>query len=212
MAQSFFMMHDIIKAAVRGGHLCGRTRRTVPNDAAPPPSWRTWRTSMIDKIKHALESSLLYLASAMLAIMAGLMLWQVFTRYVLASPALYTEELLRFMMIWMAFLGSAYAFGTRQHLSLVFVIEALSGRKKLILMLINDTVVLVFSAFILFLGGIKAVTSSMTQYSPIMRIPIGEVYLIMPIAAVLIFILQSLNMIILVRDSNRAALKPVGSL
>lgn len=167
---------------------------------------------MIDKIKHALESSLLYLASAMLAIMAGLMLWQVFTRYVLASPALYTEELLRFMMIWMAFLGSAYAFGTRQHLSLVFVIEALSGRKKLILMLINDTVVLVFSAFILFLGGIKAVTSSMTQYSPIMRIPIGEVYLIMPIAAVLIFILQSLNMIILVRDSNRAALKPVGSL
>ncbi|QQM30383.1 TRAP transporter small permease [Martelella lutilitoris] len=167
---------------------------------------------MIDKTKHALESALLYLTSAMLAIMAGLMLWQVFTRYVLASPALYTEELLRFMMIWMAFLGSAYAFGTRQHLSLVFVIEALSGRKKLILMLINDTVVLVFSAFILFLGGIKAVTSSMTQFSPIMRIPIGEVYLIMPIAAVLIFILQSLNMIILIRDSNRAALKPVGSL
>ncbi|MET3598333.1 TRAP transporter small permease [Martelella mangrovi] len=167
---------------------------------------------MIDKTKHALESLLLYLTSAMLAIMVGLMLWQVFTRYVLAAPALYTEELLRFMMIWMAFLGSAYAFGTRQHLSLVFAIEALSGRKKLILMLINDAVVLVFSVFILFLGGIKAVSSSMAQFSPIMRIPIGDVYLIMPIAAVLIFILQSLNMIILVRDSNRASLKPVGSL
>lgn len=166
---------------------------------------------MLDKIKRAIETLLLGVTSAMLAVMVALMLWQVFTRYVLAAPALYTEELLRFMMIWMAFLGSAYAFGTRQHLSLVFAVEALSGRKRLILMLINDSVVLIFSFFILFMGGIRAVTSSMAQFSPIMRVPIGDVYLIMPIAAALIFVLQLLNMIELVRNYREAPIQAAGS-
>ncbi|TCT28924.1 TRAP transporter small permease [Martelella mediterranea] len=163
---------------------------------------------MLGKTKNVLESLLVYLTSAMLAVMVCLMLWQVFTRYVLSAPALYTEELLRFTMIWMAFLGSAYAFGTRQHLALIFVVDALSGRKRLLLMLINDSVVLLFSVFILFIGGIKAVTSSMTQLSPIMRIPIGDVYMIMPITAVLIFILQLLNMAELIKEYNKNNTKP----
>ncbi|WP_181409747.1 TRAP transporter small permease [Martelella alba] len=167
---------------------------------------------MLDKIKTTLEKILLYLTSAMLAVMVCLMLWQVFTRYVLASPALYTEELLRFMMIWMAFLGSAYAFGTRQHLSLVFMVDAMSGRKQLILMLINDAVILLFALLILLPGGIKAVTSSMEQFSPIMRIPIGEVYMIMPITAVLIAILQILNMADLLRNHKHRHLQAEGTL
>ena len=84
---------------------------------------------MLTKLKTSLERALAALTSFMLAVMVCLMLWQVFTRYVLQTPALFTEEMLRFTMIWMALLGSAYCFGRRKHLSLVFVLEALPPRK-----------------------------------------------------------------------------------
>ena len=159
---------------------------------------------MLLKFKTGLESALAVLTSFMLAVMVCLMLWQVFTRYVLQTPALFTEEMLRFTMIWMALLGSAYCFGRRKHLSLVFVLEVLSPSKRRVVTIINDIIVLCFAFFILFLGGIRAVESTMQQFSPILRVPIGYVYLILPITAVLIFILQSLNMIDVIQNGDRS--------
>lgn len=159
---------------------------------------------MLKTLKTGLEKALAVLTSFMLAVMVCLMLWQVFTRYVLQTPALFTEEMLRFTMIWMALLGSAYCFGRRKHLSLVFVLEALSPAKRRLFVVVNDIIVLCFAFFILFLGGIRAVESTMQQFSPILRVPIGYVYLILPITAVLIFILQSLNTIDFIKNSDRA--------
>ncbi|WP_161556031.1 TRAP transporter small permease [Mangrovicoccus ximenensis] len=155
---------------------------------------------MLTRLKTGIEKTLLAIASAMLVAMVGLMLWQVFTRYVLQAPALYAEELLRFMMIWMAFLGTAHAFGVRRHLSLVFLTGRLQGRRRLALLLANDAVTMLFAGVIMFLGGLKAMGSSMEQFSPILRLPIGQVYLIMPLTAVLILVLQGLKMTELVRD------------
>ncbi|MFV0335106.1 MAG: TRAP transporter small permease [Tropicimonas sp.] len=158
------------------------------------------------RLKSGLEAALLVVTSAMLAFMVCLMLWQVFSRYVLATPALFTEELLRFTMIWMAFLGAAYAFGTRRHLSLVFLVEIMTGRRKMMLMMFNDLVILLFAGIIMFLGGLRAVSSTMEQFSPILRWPIGDVYRIMPITALLIVALQLLNMIELYRSYRSGAL------
>lgn len=155
---------------------------------------------MLLRIKTGLERILLAITATMLAIMVCLMLWQVFTRYVLAIPALFTEELLRFTMIWMALLGSAYAFGTNQHLSLGLVVEMLSPTKRRVLAIVNGLIVLGFAFVILLFGGIQASVSTMQQFSPILRVPIGYVYLILPITAVLIVILQCLNLILLICD------------
>ena len=45
--------------------------------------------------------------------MTFLVLYQVFTRYVLNSPAAFTEELVRYSLIWTGFIVAAYAFSTR---------------------------------------------------------------------------------------------------
>lgn len=47
---------------------------------------------MLFRIKSQVERLLLVLMGVTLAVMAGLMLWQVFTRYVLATPALFTRK------------------------------------------------------------------------------------------------------------------------
>lgn len=50
------------------------------------------------------------LACAMLALAAGLGLWQIITRFIIERPAEWTEVLIRFSLIWMVFLGIPLAF------------------------------------------------------------------------------------------------------
>lgn len=147
--------------------------------------------------KRWLENGLLVLMAMMLIVMVCLMLWQVTTRYILGVPALYTEETLRFLMIWMALTGAAYCFGANKHLSLDLIPSLLSEKAGRFLYFINSLVVLSFSGFVLLLGGWRASMSALDQVSPIMQIPMGYVYFILPISAVLIFILQLINVFLI---------------
>lgn len=52
----------------------------------------------------------MYTACAMLAVAASLGVFQIITRFVLESPAEWTEVLIRFSLIWMVFLGIPMAF------------------------------------------------------------------------------------------------------
>ena len=48
----------------------------------------------------------------LLSFMTILVLIQVFSRYVLNSPVAFTEELVRYSLIWTGFIGAAYAFSS----------------------------------------------------------------------------------------------------
>ncbi|WP_353980288.1 TRAP transporter small permease [Salinicola endophyticus] len=145
-------------------------------------------------LKRWLERALLFSISTMLVIMVCLMLWQVITRYLLGVPAIYTEETLRFLMIWMALIGSAYCFSTHQHLSLDLIPARLSHAFARVLYLINSLIVLGFAVIVLLLAGWQTSLSNLDQVSPILQIPMGYVYLILPLSAVLIIALQLANL------------------
>ncbi|WP_447928835.1 TRAP transporter small permease [Vreelandella sp. EE27] len=146
--------------------------------------------------KKMLESVLLFLMSTMLVVMVGLMLWQVITRYLLGVPALYTEETLRFLMIWMSLIGAAYCFGTHKHLSLELVPSLVPRRVGKVMYFLNSLIVLAFAILILLWGGWKTSMSAFNQVSPIMQLSMGYVYFILPISAVLTFVLQLINLLL----------------
>tara|TARA_R110000751_G_scaffold111228_1_gene209377 strand:+ start:315 stop:815 length:501 start_codon:yes stop_codon:yes gene_type:complete len=143
--------------------------------------------------KKGLERTLLALICTLLVIMVCLMLWQVFTRYVLATPALFTEETLRFTMIWMALLGTAYCFGTRKHLSLELLVHVSPPGVQKALGVFNGLVTIAFAGFVMLMGGWQASQSAMTQLSPIMQLSMGLIYLAVPVSAGLIIALQAIN-------------------
>jgi TRAP-type C4-dicarboxylate transport system permease small subunit len=80
------------------------------------------------KAERATTALATALACAMLAIAAGLGLWQIVTRFVIERPAEWTEVLIRFSLIWMVFLGIAQAFRVGAMVS-VDVLYRLSGRR-----------------------------------------------------------------------------------
>ena len=108
----------------------------------------------LTKIKKGMNFLLSRIAAVLLSTMTLLVLYQVFTRYVLNSPAAFTEEIVRYLLIWTGFIGAAYAFSTRQHMALVLVRDRLSPNRKEStddseLMLL----ILVFALFVIIIGG-----------------------------------------------------------
>lgn len=131
------------------------------------------------------------LAAVLVTIMATLVLdvlWQVFTRFVLADPSSYTEELARYLMIWVGLLGAGYAAGKKMHLAVDLLPRKVSGRRARGLTIVIHSCTLVFALAVLVGGGARLVWTMLYlgQTSAGLQLPLGYVYLAVPISGLLI--------------------------
>lgn len=115
---------------------------------------------LLTTVKKFMIKLLAGIATILLSAMTLLVLYQVFTRYVLNSPAAFTEELVRYFLIWTGFIGAAYAFFTRQHMCLVLVRDSLNPAGRRILMTLVDLLILLFALFVITIGGFKLALSA----------------------------------------------------
>lgn len=148
---------------------------------------------ILTTIKKVLAKLLAGIATILLSIMTLLVLYQVFTRYVLNNPAAFTEELVRYFLIWTGFIGAAYAFLTRQHMNLVLILDKLSPVKRRMLMAVIDILILAFAIFVITIGGFKLAMSAVKVYSALLGIPRSLVYAMAPISGIFIIIAQIIN-------------------
>jgi len=127
----------------------------------------------------------------LLAVLMGVsvvnVVWQVFTRYVLRNPSSYTEELARYLLVWIGLLGAAYATGRGMHLAIDLVPAHLRGAGRRRLEIAIGLLVLVFALAGMVYGGSRLVwiTLYLRQTSAALGIPLGYVYLAIPLAGLL---------------------------
>lgn len=131
------------------------------------------------------------LAGVLIVIMAVMVvnvIWQVFTRYVLGAPSSYTEELARYLLIWVSLLGGAYAAGQRMHLAIDVVTSRLTDARKASMDTFIHVAVLVFAFTAMVVGGLRLVYLSfaLEQMSAALRLSLGYVYLVVPISGLLV--------------------------
>jgi len=127
--------------------------------------------------------------------------WQVITRFVLPTPSSYTEELARFLLIWISLLGAAYAYAHRLHLGIELLAARLSGRGKHWLAIIGYGLSGLFALLALVIGGsqLTLLTLELKQVSGALGLPMAYVYCVLPISGGLMvlfsldFIGQELN-------------------
>lgn len=144
-------------------------------------------------VKKVMTKLLAGIATVLLSVMTLLVLYQVFTRYVLNSPAAFTEELVRYFLIWTGFIGAAYAFVTREHMCLVLLRDSLKPGSRRILMTFLDLLILVFAIFVITIGGFKLAMSAQKVYSALLGIPRSLVYSMAPISGLFIIVAQIIN-------------------
>ena len=145
------------------------------------------------------------LALALIVVMACILLsvsWQVISRYLLKDPSSVTEELARFLLIWVGMLGAVYAYRTNSHLGLNLLLDKMSVAYKKVTLIGIQLLVIGFSGLVLVFGGIELVdlTLELNQISAALSLNMGIVYAILPISGVLLIVYSLANLLDLFSD------------
>lgn len=114
--------------------------------------------------------------------------WQVVSRYLLGTPSTITDELARFLFMWLALVGGAYTYGQGRHLAIDLLPQSLSGRKRLMIEALITLLIGLFAALIMVWGGGQLMQRTLAsgQISPALQLPMGWVYGAIPLSGLII--------------------------
>ncbi|WP_435954461.1 TRAP transporter small permease [Dryocola sp. BD626] len=139
---------------------------------------------ILKPLKLAVDRAIATFSVLVMIALVVCVVWQVFSRYVLNQPSTLTDELARFLMIWVGLLGASYTVGAQRHLSIDFLAMTLPEGKKPLLGLIINSLILLFSALVIVNGGLMLIDKTLAtgQLSAAMQIPMGYVYFVLPLS------------------------------
>lgn len=143
--------------------------------------------SLYLQLVSKLNKLIAWLLGIMVAVMTAVIFWQVFSRFVIGNPLRWSEELARYIMMYIVFMASSIALRHQRLIAVGAVVEKLSARKKRIMGIVINLLVIVFCV-LLFVNGLEMVDRASTQTSPAMKIPMSVPYAAIPIGAVLLMI------------------------
>ncbi len=134
---------------------------------------------------------------ALVVVMTVVVFLQVIYRYLLTQPLYWSEELARYLFVWISIFGAAHSVQRRGHFGMDFFYRMLpdTGRRFLIFViyLLMGVVILV-----LLVQGIILVQKTTAQQSPAMEISMGWAYACLPVGASLMAIHL---MVIIIKES-----------
>lgn len=136
------------------------------------------------RVKAGLDRVLGGALVGLMAVAVLNVLWQVATRFVLGDPSSFTEELARYLLIWIGVLGAGYAVGQRAHLALELLPERLEGRARRVLEYVIFGCMGAFALLVMVGGGVRLVYLQflLGQTSPTLGWPLGAVYAVVPLS------------------------------
>ncbi len=140
------------------------------------------------QVRERIDKVLAWVLIILLGILVLNVLWQVFSRYLMKSPSSFTDELARYLLIWVGILGASYASGKKLHLAIDILPSKLKANKRVVLDRFIYFLVGLFATLVMVVGGLRLVyiTLHLEQTSPALNLPIGYVYLVFPISGILI--------------------------
>ena len=135
---------------------------------------------LTDRLWRTLETG----AAIALGLMAALVIYQVGARYLFGSPPSWTEELARFLQVWLVLLASPICVRRGMHLAVDYVTPRLPPGAALAL---RTGVLLISALFCLGLAfyGARLLAVAGFQTSPALGISMVWPYLAVPVSGVL---------------------------
>ena len=106
----------------------------------------------------------------------------VLVRYVIPLPLTFTEELARYLMIWMALLAVSSGIAYREHIGVAFIFERFPPEMRRWMAVAFDVIGFAFF-FALFWYGLGFVDRGFSRFSMIYAIPKGYFFAGVPLAA-----------------------------
>jgi len=136
--------------------------------------------------RRRLVQGLTWVSIALFVVLVLVVIWQVFTRQVLQSPSGWTTTVSQYLFIWLVLFSVAMVFGERGHVAVDFFARLMPRPAQRITSVLVELSVLAFALLGLVWGGIRGMSISFDQAIPGLPVTVGQMYLALPIAGVLI--------------------------
>ncbi len=154
----------------------------------------------MNTIRKWLDTVIEVFCCGLIGIMVLVACWQVISRYVFNAPSTFSEEFLRFSLVWLSVIGLAYVAGKREHISLTLFLNKCPPQLVEYWNITIQVVFIFFSVYILIIGGWKVSSNAMMQISPVLHLSMGKVYYALPLSGVITIIYSLLNITDMVKE------------
>ncbi|WP_010136149.1 TRAP transporter small permease [Ochrovirga pacifica] len=163
----------------------------------------------MEKLFNGIKRVLELLLVAIFIVLVIDVVWQVIARYAKISSG-FTEELSRFLLIWLAVIATAYSRSYKGQMAIDFFYEKFSVKGKYVLSLFIEFSIMFFALFVMVIGGVNLVniTLKLGQLSPSLGLPVGYVYSIVPICGFVILFFSSFHIIHYTRNHKKEISNP----
>ncbi|MGP5260221.1 TRAP transporter small permease [Brachybacterium paraconglomeratum] len=136
--------------------------------------------------RRRLVQGLTWISIALFVVLVLVVIWQVFTRQVLQAPSGWTTTVSQYLFIWLVLFSVAMVFGERGHVAVDFFARLMPRPAQRVTSVLVELSVLAFALLGLVWGGIRGLSISFDQAIPGLPVTVGQMYLALPIAGVLI--------------------------
>ena len=142
---------------------------------------------MLSRVSHWLNRLSEIVCCGVLLAMTVTVVLQVVCRYLLGAALTWSEEFARYGLVWITFLGAGIALKRRAHMGVLAIVEMFSPGIRKGVQVFTVFAVMVF-LFIATLKGTELAVFNMKQFSPAMGLPMGYVYLAIPMGCLVMII------------------------
>lgn len=120
-------------------------------------------------------------ASVFFVMTLGLVLANIVLRYFFGTGLVWSSELATAFFVWSVFLGGAAAFKTGQHIGIDLMVKYLKGKKRILVRIFVDILLIAVTAFITYLS-IKYIQTSYKKPTPVLEISTAYISSSIPVS------------------------------
>jgi TRAP-type C4-dicarboxylate transport system permease small subunit len=122
---------------------------------------------------------------ACFAVMGAVLALQIFMRYVLNMPLIWSEELARYIFVWATFIGAGYGVRKKIHINMELIYTRLPRKARLgVTLFTNAVAIFIFACLIPY--GVRTVIRQWNIDSSAMQIPMSWVFAAVPIGCFIV--------------------------
>ncbi len=146
------------------------------------------------KVSRTSERIVQYTLVGMVGVMTVIIIMQVFMRYIFLFSLSWSEEVARYLMIWVSFLGASLALKYGFHIGVEFIINRIPEGMRGWVNLIAKIGILIFLIYFT-IGGFRLSWAVRDQDSPALLFSMAYAYIAAPVGG-LFMIIQLLNLLV----------------
>lgn len=128
-----------------------------------------------------------FFSASTLAVMAIITFLAAINRFTLKLPMPWSEEIVKFLVIWMTMIGAALGIGRNEHVGIDVFVERFPKKVQFIIGQVMSLAGVAFSVVFCYVGYLMVI-KQYTQKSTALEISMGIVYMCVVVGAVLMFI------------------------